>query len=223
MDKLHIRHEGNDKTDSELENVMDGLGLHNDDKRLLPCLAARIDLTFESNRDEAVFLEGLLVASSMRTVYSVPKHRQYLRGGYSSEPFVAEAAARVIFQRIRGLQDRITTLVNVRNAYKTAFPTALEHYLISGLISKGTRGELVARTLLTLAHDCHYLENVFPNETVDPSTEKTLSPAVSFNHAIPVIDYLKALIPEYYRDTVLQSTPQNMQGKTLEEAFRGAV
>ncbi|KAG6808607.1 hypothetical protein H0H87_012723, partial [Tephrocybe sp. NHM501043] len=173
MDKLHIRHEGNDKTDSELENVMDGLGLHNDDKRLLPCLAARIDLTFESNRDEAVFLEGLLVASSMRTVYSVPKHRQYLRGGYSSEPFVAEAAARVIFQHIQSRRT-YTTREGVLNAYKTTIPLAIKRYLKSGLISKGTRGELVARTLLTLARDSHYLENVFPKEAITETTKKSL-------------------------------------------------
>ncbi|KAG6842926.1 hypothetical protein H0H87_009140, partial [Tephrocybe sp. NHM501043] len=156
-----------------------------------------------SGTGKSVFLEGLLVASSMRTVYSVPEHRQYLRDGYSLEPFVAEAAARMILQHIRELQGKFTTLVNLRNAYKTAFPIALKRYLISGLISKGTRGELVARTLLTLARDSHYLENVFPNEAITETSKKSLSPAVSFNHAIPVIDYLKALIPKYYRNTVL--------------------
>ncbi|KAG6870360.1 hypothetical protein C0995_013536 [Termitomyces sp. Mi166 len=75
---------------------------------LIPLLAARVDLTFESNRDEAVLLEGLLVASSMRTVYSVPQHRQYLRGGYPSEPFLAEAAARAMFEIITEGESEVT-------------------------------------------------------------------------------------------------------------------
>ncbi|KAG6863444.1 hypothetical protein C0993_011441, partial [Termitomyces sp. T159_Od127] len=37
-------------------------------KELIPALAVRVGLTFESNRDEAVLLEGLLVSNSMRTV-----------------------------------------------------------------------------------------------------------------------------------------------------------
>ncbi|KAG6863781.1 hypothetical protein C0993_010383, partial [Termitomyces sp. T159_Od127] len=65
--QLHVEHSTREKPCDYVLN------------ELIPLLAARVDLTFESNRDEAVYLEGLLVASSMRTVYSVPQHRQYLR------------------------------------------------------------------------------------------------------------------------------------------------
>ncbi|KAG6805070.1 hypothetical protein H0H92_000828, partial [Tricholoma furcatifolium] len=93
MEKLQFRGEGGSSL------VLTGSNQpHEAFRALLPLLAARIDMTFESNRDGTVLLEGLLVASSLRTVYSVPQHRQYLRGGYPSEPFVAEAAARSIYK-----------------------------------------------------------------------------------------------------------------------------
>ncbi|EKM79146.1 hypothetical protein AGABI1DRAFT_128309 [Agaricus bisporus var. burnettii JB137-S8] len=92
MSKLRLRfeNEGNyDSSDVNLDNIQFS--------QLIPLLAVRVDFTFASNRDEAVYLERLLVASSMRTVYSVPQHKEYLRGGYPSEPFLAEAAARMMF------------------------------------------------------------------------------------------------------------------------------
>ncbi|KAG5731439.1 hypothetical protein E4T56_gene4411, partial [Termitomyces sp. T112] len=130
-------------------------------KKLIPPLSVRVDLSFELNRDEAVFLEGLLVASSMRTVYSVPKHQQYLRGGYPSEPFVAEAAARAIFNwcHAKGLGKTRSTLPPAEQiemiiaTYKTNIPSAISQWLELGLIDQGTREELVVRMLCTLAHD----------------------------------------------------------------------
>ncbi|KAG5330264.1 hypothetical protein C0989_009044 [Termitomyces sp. Mn162] len=136
-------------------------------QKLIPPLSVRVDLSFELNRDEAVFLEGLLVASSMRTVYSVPKHQQYLRGGYPSEPFVAEAAARAIFKwcHVKGLGRTGSTLPPAEQiemiiaAYKTNIPSAISQWLELGLIDQGTREELVVRMLCTLAHDIAILKN----------------------------------------------------------------
>ncbi|KAG6850384.1 hypothetical protein H0H93_013939 [Arthromyces matolae] len=132
-----------------------------DADRLLPLLASRIDLTFESNRDEAVRLDSLLVATSMRTVYSVPQHREYLRGGYPSEPFLSEAAAREILAYMKktasfGDGNPVPT-EKVVQTYNSTIPRVINHWLNRGLIEKGQRGELVARILLTLAHDAAIL------------------------------------------------------------------
>ncbi|KAG6898440.1 hypothetical protein C0993_006864, partial [Termitomyces sp. T159_Od127] len=190
---------------------------------LIPALALRVDLTFESNRDEAVRLEGLLVASSMRIVYSVPQHRQYLRDGYPSEPFLAEAAARAIFKhcRIRALghrrlkwtKERIDAIIE---KYKDVIPSAVSAWLERGLIDKGTREELVARILYTLAHDIAILKN---------SSFTSLDDDVSFSRMIPVVDFLCALISEEYIESVLHAKPRpGTSGirQTLKETFQGA-
>ncbi|KAG6882573.1 hypothetical protein C0992_011304, partial [Termitomyces sp. T32_za158] len=193
-------------------------------KELIPLLAARIDLTFESNRDEAVFLEGLLVASSMRTVYSVPQHRQYLHGGYPSEPFLGEAAARAIYKICRTealggadptewTEEKINKIIAF---YKEKIPSAVSHWFVQGLIDKGNRGELVARMLCTLAHDISILKNPtsFRGRVIDNS--------LSFSQMVPVVDFLRALIPKDHIEMVLKAKPSNMKGMTLEEAFKGA-
>ncbi|KAG5331360.1 hypothetical protein C0989_008083, partial [Termitomyces sp. Mn162] len=239
MSKLELRLEGPNampKLESGLNDPLglnDSLGLRdrkadqppNYPAQLLPALAVRVDLTFESNRDEAVLLEGLLVASSMRTVYSVPKHRQYLRGGYSSEPFVAEAAARAIFQWCHNTAlgkaselspaDKIAKIIAM---YKSSIPPALSVWLDRGLIDKGTRGELVARTLCTLAHDIAILENP-DHENVKAVIGCSIS-EITFSKMIRVEDFLRALISKEFIDRVLDARSSNLGGKKLRDAFK---
>lgn len=93
----------------------------------------RLLLEFEPSRPHAVAAENRLVQAHMRVAYSVPRPREYIRSGAPSEPIIAEAAARIMRNQ------------NVMR--KT------EGWVRSGLISKGERGELVARLLFTLAHD----------------------------------------------------------------------
>lgn len=176
-------------------------------------LAIRVDLTFESNRDEATHLEGLLVASSMRTVFSVPGHREYLRGGYPSEPFLAEAAARELFGAIVGsLQvENRNNLTEVSDAYMHEIPKMILKWFKSGLISKGQRGELVARILITLAHDTCIINKCGPG---------VLPP--NFSQKVPVVDFLRSLVSDQFIDQILDAKPENMDGITLKEAFEGA-
>jgi hypothetical protein len=61
---------------------------------LVPLLATCVDFSLNSGRRETVLLERYLVTSAMRTTLSIPKHQQYIHGGYPSEPCLAEAAAR---------------------------------------------------------------------------------------------------------------------------------
>ncbi|KAG6915651.1 hypothetical protein DXG01_010615 [Tephrocybe rancida] len=221
MSKLTLHAEGKAQLNID-KIIVSRLGDH----ILLPTLAIRLDLTFKSNRDEAVYLEGLLVASSMRTAYSVPQHRQYLRGGYSSEPFVAEAAARVIFQHFddvvsqnaKGRQEPLAwndRLDKVIACYKEVIPKSTSRWFNTGLVSKGARGELVARMLLTQAHDLYILETL--RNRILPTDER-----ISFSRKIPVVDFLRTLISEEYIEMILSAKPQNMNGETLETAFRGA-
>ncbi|KAG5348031.1 hypothetical protein C0989_011068, partial [Termitomyces sp. Mn162] len=195
-------------------------------QKLIPPLSVRVDLSFESNRDEAVFLEGLLVASSMRTVYSVPKHQQYLRGGYPSEPFVAEAAARAIFKwcHAKGLGRTGSTLPPAEQiemiiaTYKTNIPSAISQWLELGLIDQGTREELVVRMLCTLAHDIAILKN--PDHEHVNAVLSGVSGDVSFSQMIRIEDFLRALISEKYIRDVLDARPSNLRGETLRDTFK---
>ncbi|KAG6887493.1 hypothetical protein C0995_014910 [Termitomyces sp. Mi166 len=199
MSKLELRLEGS--AQFALQDSTKGKPLSYSE--LIPLLAARVDLTFESNRDEAVLLEGLLVASSMRTVYSVPQHRQYLRGGYPSEPFLAEAAARAMFEIITEGESKVIekSIKEIIGKYKNIVPSAVTAWCERGLIDKGIRGELVARMLCTLAHDISILRTL-PLDIV-------ANRRVSFSKMIP--KWIKR---------VLKARPSNMAGETLEEAFK---
>jgi len=98
----------------------------------LAALGIRVLLEFETFLQSAE-REARLVEGHMRVVYSVPKHRQYLRGGTPSEPVLAEAAARIMSE--------VNSLATIAD------------FLKDGLMSKGERREFLARLLLTLAHD----------------------------------------------------------------------
>ncbi|KAG6825825.1 hypothetical protein H0H92_002298 [Tricholoma furcatifolium] len=203
IQKLDVSHDGNLSLPYSV-----------DEPNLLPLLAIRVDLTFESNRDEAIYLESLLVASSSRTVYSVPRHRQYLRGSYPSEPLLAEAASQKLHQVFSQPASTTATALNLeelKNIYKTKLPGLLNKWLASGLISKGDRGELVARLLLTLAHDLAVLNILETSDTV------------KFSRKIPVVDFLSALISPQYVGQVLNATPCNLKSDTrLLDAFQDA-
>ena len=94
----------------------------------LAAVGIRLMLEFEALRESAD-QETKLVEGHMRVAYFVPKNCRYLQGG-----LLAEAAARIMNQML-------------------ALLTTITDYLKHGFISKGERGELVARLLLTLAHD----------------------------------------------------------------------
>jgi hypothetical protein len=88
--------------------------------------------------------QGKMVAGRMRIAYSVPKHREYMRSGYPSEPILAEAAAS-IWARYQQKSKGHAELV---------IPKMLKQlFLTTDIIAKGERGELVARLILTLAYD----------------------------------------------------------------------
>jgi len=156
----------------------------------LAALGIRLMLEFEPLRESAD-QEAKLVEGHMRIAYSVPKHRQYLRGGTSSEPVLAEAAARIM---------------NGMSAVST-----ISYYLGHGLISKGERGELITRLLLTLAHD----------KCVEFDYKK--ADEAQYSKPVPLVDFLAALVGPNHMKGILQSRPDNVHdGVTFEEAFKDA-
>ena len=60
----------------------------------------------------------------MRTAFSIPKDREYIRSGYPSEPLLAEAATHQM--------DKFQTLTNTNVMLDT-----LKHELDSGLLDQG--------------------------------------------------------------------------------------
>ena len=62
------------------------------DTAALAVADVRLCLDYEPIRsqDENIFAD--LVASHMRTIFSVPSHREFFRSGYPSEPILAEVS-----------------------------------------------------------------------------------------------------------------------------------
>ncbi|PSR83227.1 hypothetical protein PHLCEN_2v5789 [Hermanssonia centrifuga] len=168
------------------------------DNGRLSALKVRLLLDFEPRRQISVKKEMELVAGHMLINHCVPVHREYMWTSYPSEPILAEAAAQMMFR-----MDNI--------------PTFLQKQMDLGLISKGDRGELVARLLLTLAHD-----------RVRVSRRQFLhNTPIYYSHAIPLIDFLRALISASWIDRILDSFPTTITNSDplslpFREAFKDA-
>lgn len=179
------------------------LGLQSEDGNLA-ALSLRLLLEFEPRREISVDAESRLVEGHMRIVYSLPQHREYLCSGAPSEPILAEAAARVM-ESIESVPDAVLKLVQ------------------KGLISKGERGELVARLLLILAHDRAARKAgtiMSPNASRTPCSTRT-----NFMYSVPIllVDFLRELVGEVHLLEILKSTPYNIpNGVKFEDAFRDA-
>ncbi|KAI1787010.1 hypothetical protein LXA43DRAFT_1085152 [Ganoderma leucocontextum] len=170
-------------------------------------LDVRIMLSFDSCRPAALCRERDLVASHMRTAYSIPRDREYLRSGYSSEPILAEAAARQLGTwRISDPDEKmLEPAVQI-----------LRDHLSHGLLDRGERGETAGRLVLTLARDRAVL-NAFPEDT-----HRT------FSRPVTVIEFIKTLLSPALAQTVLNSRPDNLpsnhpESRTFENVFEHAV
>ena len=159
-----------------------------------------IMLDFEPRREAHRHLVDM-VAGHMRTVYSVPDHRQYFRSGYPSEPILAEAAAR-----------QIASFQNKTHGSKFSMGSILQARFREGLISLGERGEVVMRVLLMEA----YMRAVQTDHHSDnPPT---------FSKGCKLITFLKELLAEGYIKKVLEGLPDNLLGgKPLQEALSTAM
>ena len=159
-----------------------------------------IMLDFEPRREAHEHLVEM-VAGHMRTAYSVPAHRQYFRSGYSSEPILAEAAAR----QIVSFQDK-------GEPSKFSIGSILNDRFGEGLISLGERGEVVMRVLLMEA----YLRAVRADY---PDGSHPI-----YSKGCKLITFLKELLAKKYIKTVLEGLPNNLpEGEPLQKALSTAM
>ncbi|KAH8096910.1 hypothetical protein BXZ70DRAFT_945159, partial [Cristinia sonorae] len=170
--------------------------------RNITILSIRIILDFEPSCQSTREMESTLVRGHMRLAYSVPRHREFLRSGTSSEPILAEAAAQ---------------LMHIKRPHeKPASPTDWASFLgmvtENGFFNKGQSGEIAMRLLATFAHD-RAIGTLKKPAIGDPH----------YDRPIPLTAFLEALFSEKVANEILDSTPTNQtNGKTLREAFKGA-
>jgi len=176
----------------------------------LAVISTRVLMDFEPRRADAHDLETEMVAKNMRVAFSIPKHRYYMRTGTPSEPVLAEAAARLMHDKFgedRGRSEGLTSRrVSLNN---------LNTWAQDGLLEKGELGELVARALVTFAHDAA-IQELWKGKV--PNLTNKSDPV--FSKPIPVITFIRHLVSPAYADKLLKSKPVNMKGKSLEEAFK---
>jgi hypothetical protein len=162
----------------------------------------RLMLSYEPSRIAAQEREMTMIASHMRTVYSISEGREVIRAGYPSEPILAEAAAR---------QLHTWTSTSHQNPMLEILSENLKH----DLLARGEMGEVVGRLLLMTARDAAVIKNA----SDDPST-------VHFSRPVSVVSFIQHLFPEQIANNYLNCAPDNMSSKyglTFKDAFKDAV
>jgi hypothetical protein len=141
----------------------------NDPLAQLAALDCRVLIRFDPMHANSRSAQANLVKTFMRTVFNIPESRDFMWSGYPSEPILAEAAARLLN-------------VSTGQIMHTA-PEILERALNSGFLARGERGELVARTLFTVAHDRAIMQQ-YPE----------VSDGAHFHRPVRLVELLKNLL-----------------------------
>jgi hypothetical protein len=158
-------------------------------------------LDFEPRREAAHMILADMVASHMRTVFSVPKHREYFCSGYPSEPILAEAAARQLHEFQKHSHPSQNVMV-----------TILRECFSSGLLHQGHQGEVVTRLLVMTA----YMRAVKTDHSKDSSPH--------FSKGCKLTTFIGELFQAPFAEEILHCVPDNLQSRTtFAEAFKKAV
>ncbi|KAG8732643.1 hypothetical protein FRC10_000786 [Ceratobasidium sp. 414] len=178
-----------------------GLPEHEFDSRLA-ALGVRIGITFRAVNPAGHAAQSRLVETHMRVVYSIPQHRAYMHTGYSSEPILAEAAARY-------LNGRGKQIAKVG-------PKNLSQACHQGFLARGERGELFGRLLVTIAHDIAVRDHFG-----QPGIAQQPPDQPRYHYPIPLLSFLRALFHPAHHGLVLGALPisGSTGAKTLKEAF----
>jgi hypothetical protein len=144
-----------------------------------------------------------LIKSHMATVFMINGNRSLLLAGYPPEPFLAAAA-------VRTMPPDYNTWVS-----------CLKTMIANDYVSRGDRGELISRVLLTIAHDLarqDEMNRIDPAETLDPTLESVLPR----HEPVLVCDFLRHFVGERERETVANARPFNMaaddpESRTLKD------
>jgi hypothetical protein len=171
-----------------------------DDLAQLAALDSRVLIRFDPIHSNSRGTQALLVRSKMRVVFNIPTSREFMWSGYPSEPILAEAAARLL----NNTNDDLIMHVA---------PRILESALTTGLLARGERGELIARTLLTVAHD----RAITYGEIQDEHGPR-------FHRPVRLVDVLEHLVSPDIWTIVRAARPFHAYpgDRTLEEAFSDA-
>ncbi|KAF8124075.1 hypothetical protein EV363DRAFT_1586969 [Boletus edulis] len=149
-------------------------------------------------------LEVEMVASHMKTAFSIPQHGRYVISGYPSEPFLAEAATCQVYHYLK------------KDSY-FGMARFLMQYLDAGLIDHSRKTEMVVRLLLSEA----YMGAVIAEQADEANSQNT---DINFSKGCSLLGFLKALFDRDFHHMILNSTPDNVaSGYTLESAFERAV
>ena len=181
---------------------------------VLAALDQRLHLAYDPRHRSTRIIEENQVSSYMRLIYVAPQHSYFHYSGYSSEPFLAEAAA--------------NALSSWRNSDRGVAIGMLAKVIGTFLSSQGDVGELVARFIFMSAYD-RAVEKLFPSPPGSP-----FSPP-HFSDGVDVESFLRSLISREHVENFLNSKPGNISSHpgsedthsqnsniTLREAFSSA-
>jgi len=156
-----------------------------------------ITLNYEPRRTWSHALQDTFVASHARIVFAIPKHREYMRTGYPSEPLLAEVANRLLYE-----QERTSPSFCIETLSKCDE---------NGMLSKGHIGETIARSIMSNAY----------RRTV---AKETASEPLNFSAGCSLRAFIEELFAEEFADMILASKPDNVQhGEEFRTTFRNAV
>ncbi|KAF8340891.1 hypothetical protein F5887DRAFT_1225901 [Amanita rubescens] len=167
------------------------------DNAKLAAIDVAITLNYEPRRTWSRALQDTLVASHARIVFAIPKHREYMRTGYPSEPLLAEVANRLLYE-----EERTSPSFCIET---------LSQCDENGMLSKGHVGETVARSIMSNA----YRRAVAKDATSEP---------LNFSAGCSLEAFIKELFAEEFANMTLASKPDNVQdGEDFRTTFRNAV
>ena len=157
-----------------------------------------LTLNYEPLRKQNHDIQNTLVESHSRIVFAIPKHREFMRTGYPSEPLLAEAANQILHQ------------------WEKKSPSFCIDNLLycneDGMLAKGHVGEMVARLILSGAY----------RHAVAAETNLKKSP--NFSAGCSLVTFINELLPEDHAEVVLNSGPDNVSGGlNFKDAFKDAV
>ncbi|KAG7089252.1 hypothetical protein E1B28_010951 [Marasmius oreades] len=160
----------------------------------LAALDLRVHIEFDGLQRLSRTTQDELVKSHMRCVCNIPGDREYVETAYLSEPVLSEAAGRILNSDV-SIVDKA--------------PDILEDALKTGLLAQEERRQLVARTLLTVAHD----------EAAKLDSSSTFE--LLYHRPIRLVVFLEKLLAPEIWESVRHATPVHAykDDPELEVAF----
>ena len=156
-----------------------------------------ITLNYEPLRTWSHAHQDPLVANHARIVFSIPKHREYMRTGYLSEPLLAEAANRLLYEQ--------------ESTSPSFCIDTLSKCDENGMLAKGHIRETIARSIMSNA----YRRAV---------AKETASGPLNFSAGCSLKAFIEEVFAEEFADMILASKPDNVQrGQEFRTAFKNAA